>query len=53
MNLKKKCLALDRYVSQSHRDYANSEFVRSLAITRGTQVGRKYAETFEVIRLIL
>tara|TARA_B110000908_G_scaffold160134_1_gene203048 strand:+ start:355 stop:990 length:636 start_codon:yes stop_codon:yes gene_type:complete len=53
INLNKKCLALDRYVSQSHRDYANSEFVRSLAITRGTQVGRKYAETFEVIRLIL
>ena len=53
INLKKKCSALERYVSQSHRDYARSEFVKSLAVTRGTQVGRKYAETFEVIRLIL
>jgi LmbE family N-acetylglucosaminyl deacetylase len=52
-NLNKKCLALEKYVSQSHRDYASSEFVRSLAITRGTQVGKRYAETFEVIRLIL
>ena len=52
-NLKKKCLALERYVSQSHRNYANTEYIRSLAITRGTQLGTRYAEVFEVVRLVL
>lgn len=52
-NLSKKCNALEKYLSQSHRDYANLEFIRSLAITRGTQIGKKYAEAFEVIRLVL
>ncbi len=52
-DLNKKCLALEHYLSQSHRNYANSEFVKSLAVTRGTQIGKVYAECFEVIRLVL
>ena len=52
-DLSKKCLALGRYASQSHRDYASTEFVRSLAVIRGTQVGKRYAETFQVIRLVI
>ena len=32
--------------------YANEEFIRSLARTRGVQIGKKYAEVFEVVRLI-
>jgi LmbE family N-acetylglucosaminyl deacetylase len=48
-----KIKALNQYQSQAHRPYASEEFVRSLAITRGVQIGTKYAETFEVIRQII
>lgn len=51
-NIKIKVEALKKYKSQSHRPYANEEFIRSLARTRGVQIGQKYAEVFEVIRLI-
>jgi LmbE family N-acetylglucosaminyl deacetylase len=46
-----KIKALDEYKSQAHRPYANEEFIRSLARTRGVQVSGKYAETFDVVRL--
>ena len=52
-HLEQKILALDCYDSQKGRNYATREFIRSLAITRGTQIGSKYAEVFEVIRWIL
>ena len=48
-----KCQALREYKSQGFRDYTSPEFVRSLARTRGVQVGCQYAEAFEVIRLFL
>lgn len=48
-----KIAALKKYKSQKHRPYANEEFIRSLSRVRGVQVGQKYAEVFEVIRLIL
>ena len=48
-----KALALKEYKSQSHRDYMKDEFIFSLAKTRGVQVGKEYAEAFEVIRLML
>jgi LmbE family N-acetylglucosaminyl deacetylase len=51
LNLKLK--ALNCYNSQKGRNYASVEFIRSLAITRGTQIGIKYAEVFEVIRWII
>lgn len=51
-NIKTKVEALKKYKSQAHRPYANEEFIRSLARTRGVQIGKKYAEVFEVIRLI-
>jgi len=50
LNLKFK--ALDCYNSQKGRNYATDEFVKSLAITRGTQIGTKYAEVFEVVRWV-
>ena len=50
LNLKIK--ALNCYNSQKGRNYASDEFIKSLAITRGTQISEKYAEVFEVIRLI-
>ena len=48
-----KIRALNEYKSQAHRSYSNAEFIKSLAITRGTQVGSKYAESFEVLRWVL
>ena len=51
LNIKLK--ALDYYDSQKRKHYASEEFIRGLAITRGTQIGVKYAEVFEVIRWII
>lgn len=48
-----KIKALKEYKSQAHRSYASEEFIRALAITRGTQIGTRYAETFEVKRWII
>ncbi|MBL7884164.1 MAG: PIG-L family deacetylase [Bacteroidia bacterium] len=52
-HLQKKIDALKEYKSQAHRNYANEEFIRSLARTRGVQIDTRYAECFEVIRWIL
>ncbi len=51
--LDKKLNALRCYESQKIRDYASSEFITSLARTRGTQVGKRFAEVFEVVRWII
>ena len=52
-NINQKIKALDAYNSQKGRSYANEEFIRSLARTRGVQIGSRYAETFEVIRWVM
>ncbi len=49
----KKIESLKCYQSQSDRKYANESFIRSLAITRGNQIGVTFAEAFEVIRWII
>lgn len=49
----KKMRALAAYKSQAHRGYLNRDFVFGLAQTRGTQIGTKYAEAFELIRWVL
>jgi len=51
--LQRKVNALECYESQKHRDYLSGDFVRSLALTRGVQVGQQYAEAFEVVRWVL
>jgi LmbE family N-acetylglucosaminyl deacetylase len=51
-HLKKKYAALTEYKSQAHRPYANEEFIRSLATVRGVQIGKPFAEAFEVVRLL-
>jgi N-acetylglucosamine malate deacetylase 1 len=51
--LNKKLKALDCYDSQKGRNYVSEEFIRSLAVTRGVQIGARYAEVFEVVRWIL
>ena len=52
-DINKKIYALDAYNSQKGRNYANEEFIRSLARTRGVQIGSRYAEAFEVIRWVM
>jgi LmbE family N-acetylglucosaminyl deacetylase len=48
-----KISALQSYVSQSHRAYMQADFIRSLARTRGVQIGVDYAECFEVVRWVI
>ncbi len=50
-NLQKKINAINKYKSQAHRNYANEEFIRSLARVRGTQINEAFAECFELIRI--
>lgn len=52
-NIQRKIDALKCYISQASRFYSSEEFIKSLAVTRGTQIGTRYAETFEVLRLII
>jgi hypothetical protein len=52
-DLEMKMAALAKYESQKHRTYADAQFVRSLALTRGVQIGKRYAETFEVVRWVI
>ena len=52
-DLRHKTEALKAYVTQKGKNYMNPEFIRSLAIVRGTQIGVPFAEAFEVIRWIM
>ena len=52
-HLEVKLEALSLYESQKHRPYADEEFIRGLAKTRGVQSGNNWAETFEIIRWML
>jgi len=52
-HLEAKIRALKCYRSQHDRPYFDPEFIKSLARTRGVQMGSKYAEAFEVIRWIM
>ena len=51
-HVQSKIKSLLMYESQKHRSYTNPEFLKSLASIRGVQSGFKYAEMFEVHRLI-
>ncbi|HLP59712.1 MAG TPA: PIG-L deacetylase family protein [Candidatus Deferrimicrobium sp.] len=52
-HVQKKIHALKAYNSQSQKDYASEDFIWSWAKTRGTQIGTKFAESFEIIRWII
>lgn len=51
--LDKKVQALACYESQRGRAYAEEDFIRSLAKTRGIQIGGGYAEVFEAVRWVI
>lgn len=52
-HIKKKIEALKCYRSQEGRDYISEDFITSHAVTRGVQIGCKYAEAFEVVRWVI
>ncbi len=52
-HVKKKIKALEAYKTQAGKAYMDPDFIRSLAKVRGTQIGVDFAETFEVIRLMI
>jgi len=50
VELQKKITAIEAYESQKHRKYTTNQFIRSLAVVRGGQMGVPLAEGFEVVR---
>jgi LmbE family N-acetylglucosaminyl deacetylase len=48
----RKAAALAKYASQQHRKYSDPEYIWNLARTHGINVGRDYAEVFEVYRVV-
>ena len=48
-----KIIAVQCYESQKHRNYTTPDAILSLAVARGTQIQKPYAEAFEVVRLIV
>jgi LmbE family N-acetylglucosaminyl deacetylase len=51
--LNKKIESLRSYQSQSHRNYMQEGFIRSLAKVRGVQNNSEYAEAFELYKWIV
>jgi LmbE family N-acetylglucosaminyl deacetylase len=51
--IEKKVNALKEYKSQSHRNYMQEDFIRSLAKVRGVQSNSEYAEAFELYKWIV
>lgn len=51
-DIEKKVKAIAAYQSQSHRNYTQEDFIRSLAKVRGVQCNHAYAESFEVYNII-
>ena len=52
-HVEKKLESVKCYRSQLGRKYANEEYIKSLARTRGVQIGVEVAEAFEVVRWII
>jgi len=52
-HLERKVAALACYASQQHRKYADPEYIWNLARTNGINVGREYAEVFQVYRVVV
>ena len=50
--IQKKVQSIGAYHSQSHRNYMQEDFIRSLAKVRAVQCGSEYAEAFEVYKMI-
>ena len=51
-HVERKVAALAKYASQQHRNYADADYIWNLARANGINVGREYAEVFEVYRVV-
>lgn len=51
-HIEKKWQALKSYKSQKNRRYFSKDYIYGIATTRGVQIGRGYAESFDIIRQI-
>jgi LmbE family N-acetylglucosaminyl deacetylase len=51
-HIESKISALKMYKTQAHRGYVDADFIKSLARVRGEQGHCKFAESFEVLRMI-
>ncbi len=51
--VRRKVDALQKYKSQQGRQYTTPESIRSILKTHGIQIGKPYAEVFEVPRMVL
>ena len=52
-HVQSKANALKEYHSQKDRAYMSQEFIFSLAKSRGVQIGKEYAECFEIVRWVM
>lgn len=52
-HVRKKLDSLKCYRSQIGRKYANEEYIKGIARTRGVQIGTEFAEAFSVVRWIM
>ena len=52
-HVQSKVDALQEYTSQKDKAYMSQDFIFSLAKSRGVQIGKEYAECFEVIRWVM
>ena len=52
-HLELKIKMLDCYKTQGERVFMSKDYVFDIARTRGLQVGHKYAESFEAIRIVI
>ena len=52
-HVQSKVDALQEYTSQKDKAYMSQDFIFSLAKSRGVQIGKEYAECFEVLRWVM
>lgn len=52
-NMERKLKALKEYKTQKSKSYMDEKNIMALGCTRGSQLDQPYAETFELIRLIV
>ena len=52
-NMERKLKALKEYKTQKSKSYMDEKNIMALGSTRGSQLDQPYAETFELIRLIV
>jgi len=51
-HVKNKLNALECYNTQKKRQYFKKEYLKSVLRSKGIQIGKKYAEAFEVIKFV-